>query len=60
MYEARSLLEDVDAVAYVVLEDGDRLSEARMRAALRQIWDRPKARWVRQTAAWGLGDMGED
>jgi hypothetical protein len=60
MYEARSLLEDVDTVAYVVVVESDQLRELRMSQALRQIRDAPRSRFVKVTAAWGLGDMGED
>lgn len=58
LYEARSV--DTGLVAYVYLDDGERLSEARMRAALRQIADRPRSSRVGQVARWALGDMGED
>lgn len=58
LYEARSLIND--STAFVVLADVDRLREARMAKALRLIWNTPRSQWVKQTAAWGLGDMGED
>lgn len=58
MYEARSLLNG--STALVVLDGTDRAATVRLRVALAMIRDAPRARDVRETAVWGLGDMGED
>lgn len=53
MYEARSL-DHPERVAYVLIESGDRLAEHRMRRALEQIADAPKASSVGAVARWAL------
>jgi len=58
LYEARSLIGV--GVAYVVLDDTGSEKARRMRLVLESIRDHPRSRSVRQSAAWALGDMGED
>ena len=58
LYEARSLIGE-KSIALVLLEDVDRLSEVRMRRALEQIADKPRASNVGAVARWALRDVGE-
>lgn len=58
LYEARSLIGE-RKVAFVVLEEGARLVEHRMRRALEQIADKPRDRHVGAVARWALADVEE-
>lgn len=60
LYEARSLLGE-RRIAFVVLEDAAELRSTahRMRRALEQIADKPRASNVGAVARWALRDVEE-